>query len=53
MTEFTSNLVDAIISGKATDIENSFQTVMADKISSAIDDRKMEVAQTMFKDTDD
>ena len=53
MTEFTSNLVDAIISGKATDIDNTFQAVMSDKIASALDDRKLEVAQSMFKDTDD
>jgi hypothetical protein len=53
MTEFTSNLVDAIIDGSATGIESSFQAVMADKIASAIEDRKIEVAQTMFKNTDD
>ena len=48
MSDLTRNLIDAIISGKATDIETTFQATMADKISSAMEDRKVEVAQGMF-----
>lgn len=51
--ELTTNLVDAIISGKATDIETSFNAVMADKIGNAMNDRKLELAQTMFTNTEE
>ena len=48
MTDFTLNLVDAIISGRATDIETSFQEAITDKISIAMEIRKTELAQSMF-----
>lgn len=48
MSDLTRNLIDAIISGKATDIEITFQASMAEKISSAMEDKKIEVAQGMF-----
>lgn len=53
MSDLTRNLIDAIISGKATDIETTFKTVMADKISSHMEDKKIEVAQGMFKKDND
>ena len=48
MSNLTRNLIDAIISGKATDIETSFQATMAEKIASNMADKKVEVAQSMF-----
>ena len=48
MTDFTLNLVDAIISGRATDIETAFQEAITDKISIAMDTRRTEIAQSMF-----
>jgi len=48
MTDFTINLVDAIISGRATDIETAFQEAITDKISIAMDTRRTEIAQSMF-----
>ena len=48
MTDYTLNLVDAIISGKATDIETAFQEAITDKISIAMETRKTEIAQSMF-----
>ena len=51
MTDFTLNLVDAIISGKATDIETAFQEAITDKISVAMESKKLEVAQGMFKES--
>ena len=51
MTDFTLNLVDAIISGKATDIETAFQEAITDKISIAMETRRTEIAQSMFKES--
>ena len=48
MTDYTLNLVDAIISGRATDIETAFQEAITNKISIAMDDRRTEIAQSMF-----
>lgn len=48
MTDFTINLVDAIISGRATDIETTFQEAITDKISIAMEARKTELAQSIF-----
>lgn len=41
-------LVDALIAGDSVAIDNSFNTVMADKVSSALDDYRIQVAKTMF-----
>jgi hypothetical protein len=51
MSDLTRNLIDAIISGKATDIETTFQASMADKISDAMEERKVSVAQGMFRES--
>jgi hypothetical protein len=48
MTDFTLNLVDAIISGRATDIESAFQAAITDKISVRMESKKGEVAHNMF-----
>lgn len=44
----TRELVDAIISGKTIDIEKSFESVMADKVSAKLDDMRTEYAKGMF-----
>lgn len=41
-------LVDALIAGDSVAIDNSFNTAMADKVSSALDDYRIQVAKTMF-----
>ena len=48
MTDYTLNLVDAIISGRATDIETAFQEAITDKISIAMETKRTEIAQSMF-----
>ena len=48
MTDFTLNLVDAIISGRATDIENAFQEAITDRISIAMEYKRTNIAQSMF-----
>jgi hypothetical protein len=35
---------------KPIEFQNAFNTLMSDKITAAVNDRKMEVAQTMFRD---
>lgn len=42
------DLVNAIVAGDAIEIENAFNSTMAEKISSRLDDMRQEVAQTMF-----
>lgn len=44
----TSDLINAIAAGDAIEIENAFNVTMAEKISSALDDKRIEVAQNLF-----
>lgn len=44
----TRDLVDALISGDSIAIENTFNAVMSDKVSTALDGYRVQVAQTMF-----
>jgi hypothetical protein len=44
----TLNLINAIASGDAIEIENAFNSVMAEKVSSRIEDMRVDVAQNMF-----
>lgn len=44
-------LVDALIAGDSVAIDNSFNTVMADKVSAALDDYRVQVARNMFNPT--
>ena len=44
----TRELVDALISGDSIAIENTFNTVMSDKVSNALDSYRVQVAQNMF-----
>lgn len=45
----TRDLINSIISGDAIEIENSFNSAMAEKISSRLDDMRQEIASTMFQ----
>lgn len=44
----TRDLVDALVSGDSIAIETAFNNVMSDKVSSALDDYRVQVAQNMF-----
>jgi len=44
----THELVDALVSGDSIAIDNSFNSVMAQKISSALDAYRIEVAQSLY-----
>ena len=45
----TKELIDAIQSGDAEGIENTFQGVMSAKVGDKLDTMKKELASTMFK----
>jgi hypothetical protein len=49
----TRELVDALTSGDSIDIDNSFNSVMSQKISSALDNYRVQVAQNLFPKTED
>lgn len=44
----TRELVDALIAGDSIAIETNFNNAMSEKISSALDDYRISVAQKMF-----
>lgn len=44
----TRELVDALIAGDSIAIENAFNDTMSDKVSTALDDYRVEIAQRMF-----
>ena len=44
----TRDLINAIAAGDAIEIENAFNATMASKVSSAIDDMRIDVAQNLF-----
>lgn len=44
------DLINAIASGSAIETEQAFNQVMAEKISTRLDNMRVEVAQTMFKE---
>lgn len=44
----TRELVDALVSGDSIAIENSFNSVMSNKVSQALDSYRIEVAAKMF-----
>lgn len=45
----TRNLVDALISGDSLAIEDTFDAAMSERISSKLDDMKMDIAANMFR----
>ena len=48
--EEVKNLINAIQSGKTLDIESSFNEVMSAKLVGAIDNRRAEIASSLFAD---
>jgi hypothetical protein len=44
----TRDLIDAIANGEATEVETSFNSIMAAKVSDKIDSMRNDVAQNMF-----
>lgn len=44
----TRELVDALVSGDSIAIENTFNAVMSQRVSAALDAKRVEVAQSMF-----
>ena len=44
----TLELINAISQGDAVEIENSFNTAMAEKIASKLDDLRVNIAHAMF-----
>ena len=44
----TRDLINAIAAGDAIEIENAFNSVMAEKVSARIDDMRIDVAQNLF-----
>ena len=47
----TLELINAISNGDAVEIENAFNAAMAENISAHLDDKRLEVAQSMFNQT--
>lgn len=48
MSENVVNLIDAIQAGKSLDIEQNFNQVMAEKLHSAIDQRREELSRNLL-----
>lgn len=48
MSENVVNLIDAIQAGKSLDIEQNFSQVMAEKLHSAIDQRREELSRNLL-----
>jgi hypothetical protein len=48
MSESVVNLIDAIQAGKSLDIEQNFNQVMAEKLHSAIDQRREELSRHLL-----
>ena len=51
MTTLVQDLLDSIISGRATDIESSFKSAISDKVLDLVTDMKTEMAQGIFKES--
>jgi hypothetical protein len=45
----TRDLINAIAAGDAIEIENTFASTMAEKISARLDDIRVDIAQSMFR----
>ena len=51
--EFTTNdviksMVDTILQGDAVNAQNSFASLMAGKVADAIDNRRLEISQSLY-----
>ena len=49
----TRDLINAIAVGDALEIENAFNSTMAEKVSSRIEDMRIDVAQNLFSSVND
>jgi hypothetical protein len=49
MSENVKDLISAIASGNAIETEDAFNSAMAEKLSVALDNMRINVAQGMFK----
>lgn len=49
----TRELIDALVAGDSIAIENTFNDVMSQKVSNALDTYRTQVAQSMFKPVED
>lgn len=49
----TRDLINAIAAGDALEIENAFNSTMAEKVSGRIDDMRINVAQNMFSSNEE
>lgn len=49
MNENTMNLINAIQTGDAVEIESAFNAAMAEKVAEKLDTMRATVAQNMFK----
>jgi len=47
-SEVISHMIHDILQDRSTDAMEKFNTLMADRMQMAIDDKKMEVAQTVY-----
>ena len=49
----TRELVDALIDGNSIAIENTFNSTISQKVSAALDDYRVQVAQNMFNSSEE
>lgn len=53
MSETTTDLINAMVSGNAIDTETAFSAAMAEKLSGKLDALRQTVAQNMFKTSEE
>lgn len=46
------DMLDSMAQGKASEVQDKFNTLMFDKASAAVNDYKQELAQSVFKNPD-
>jgi hypothetical protein len=51
MSDAILNMINQSKAENALDFENSFKNIMLDRITDAINNKKIEVAQSIFKDS--
>lgn len=49
MSQSVKDLINAIVEGDASNIDAAFNSAMAEKVSSKLEDMRISVAQNMFK----
>jgi hypothetical protein len=47
-TEIINKMIDDIIDGNNTDAKNGFESALSNKLTDAIDARKIEIAQSLY-----